>query len=254
MLYSDSMPTPLPYLHTILETARESGRSEREISRSATGQPAAISLIKTGRVPSVERVRRLCDALDLEFYIGPRRRRFPSKPWEEARQVREARAPRIEYVGETPIEGLGRPKPRSHEDRVLVGGRYSSGMQDRQIASPRLWHKEPAPLDEPAPLYLEIREVGIQGAETCMAFRHDWLVQHGINPVQSIILGVSGESMEPTVPDGASVLVDRSRQEFRSGSVFVVRTGGALLVKRADQDAAGRWLLVSDHVGWLDEP
>ena len=55
----------------ILEAARASGRSEREISRAATGQPSALSLIKTGRVPSAERTRSLCETLGLEFYIGP---------------------------------------------------------------------------------------------------------------------------------------------------------------------------------------
>ena len=75
VLYSDSMVAPLPCLNTILDTARESGRSEREISRTATGQPSALSLIKTGRIPSVGRVRLLCTALDLEFYIGPPRER-----------------------------------------------------------------------------------------------------------------------------------------------------------------------------------
>ena len=146
------------------------------------------------------------------------------------------------------------------EDRVLVdgklrvGGKFGLGEQDHHIARPHSRYKEPPPPLESAPLFLEIREVGIQGAETSMYFRHDWLIQHGINPARSIVLGVSGESMEPTVPDGASVLVDRYRQELRSGSVFVVRTGGALVVKRAGQDADGRWLLVSDHVGWPDEP
>ena len=31
-------------------------------------------MIKTGRVPSVKRVKALCDELGLEFYIGPPRR------------------------------------------------------------------------------------------------------------------------------------------------------------------------------------
>ena len=60
-------------MRTILDAARESRQSEREISLEATGKHAAISSLKTGRIPSVERVRRLCEVLGLEFYVGPPR-------------------------------------------------------------------------------------------------------------------------------------------------------------------------------------
>ena len=60
-------------MRTILDAAQESGRSEREISLEATGKHATISSLKTGRIPSVERVRRLCEVLGLEFYVGPPR-------------------------------------------------------------------------------------------------------------------------------------------------------------------------------------
>ena len=39
----------------------------------AVGTPELIRDMRRGRVPSVERVRALCEVLDLEFYIGPRR-------------------------------------------------------------------------------------------------------------------------------------------------------------------------------------
>ena len=71
VLYFDSMNAS--YVDTILEAVRESGRSEREVSRSATGQPTAIAMMKTGRAPSAERVRQFCAALGLEFYVGPAR-------------------------------------------------------------------------------------------------------------------------------------------------------------------------------------
>lgn len=242
MLYSDSMPAPLSYLDTILEAARESGRSEREISRIATGQAAAISLLKTGRTPSVERVRRLCDALDLEFYIGPRRPQFAPVPHEEGqqiREVREARGPRAYLVDPPPVV----------EAKREIGPDLSTPGEPQLLDAERQ-----EDVNEPLTVFLPIREVGLHGAEGRLAFRHHWLAQHGINPLQSVVLGVSGESMEPTVPDGSSILVDRSRQARRNGGVYVVQTGGALVVKRAGQDADGKWLLVSDHLGWPDEP
>ncbi|MCY3567068.1 MAG: S24 family peptidase [Chloroflexi bacterium] len=41
---------------------------------------------------------------------------------------------------------------------------------------------------------------------------------------------VRGESMGPTLPDDCSTLFDRDRRE---GRVYVVRTDGGLIVKRA---------------------
>ena len=74
MLYSDSVAAlDLPYLNVILEAARKSSRSARDVSLAATGQPSTISMIKRCRVPSVERVRLLCEELGLEFYVGPPR-------------------------------------------------------------------------------------------------------------------------------------------------------------------------------------
>ena len=43
---------------------------------------------------------------------------------------------------------------------------------------------------------------------------------------------VVGESMEPTLPDGGSILVDRNRRRRRVGRIFVVRTG-----RRPDRQA-----------------
>ena len=237
MLYSDSMPISLPYLRTILDTARESGRSEREISRAATGQPAAISLIKTGRIPSVERVRRLCDALDLEFYIGPRRQRSTSVSREEVEQVRETRAPRIEFLGLPPFLGDLADKDASD----IEASAYITFMRIK------LLNNSGAELANPVTQYVEIQAIGTHGAESRVAFRRDWLTRHGINPNQSVVLGVNGDSMAPTVPDGSSVLVDCSHHTLRENGVFVVLNGGNLALKRVHEDADGRWVLTGDH-------
>lgn len=68
ILYFDSMD-----LSAIFAAVRADGRSERAISLAATGQATAIAMLKAGRKPSADRLRALCDALGLEFYIGPPR-------------------------------------------------------------------------------------------------------------------------------------------------------------------------------------
>ena len=84
-------------------------------------------------------------------------------------------------------------------------------------------------------------------------FRQEWLSAKGITADHCCIIGVMGESMEPTLPQGCSILVDRSRTRRYPGGIFVVRTADGLVVKRAEE-REGIWQLVSDHPAWAPIP
>lgn len=63
-------------LYTLFEGRRKAlGFSQAELCRRALETPStsAIQNIRRGASPSVETVKKLADALDLEFYVGPRR-------------------------------------------------------------------------------------------------------------------------------------------------------------------------------------
>ena len=87
-----------------------------------------------------------------------------------------------------------------------------------------------------------------------IAFRRAWLARHGLNPTQCVIIGVKGESMEPTLTDGGSILIDRNRRSRRVGHIYVVRTDDGLIVKRAGKSRAGNWQFVSDNPDKQDWP
>ena len=53
--------------------------------------------------------------------------------------------------------------------------------------------------------------------------------------------------MEPTLPDGSKILVDRSQRRRRQGRIYVVRTSEGLVVKRAEKNEGGSWILKSDN-------
>ena len=80
-------------------------------------------------------------------------------------------------------------------------------------------------------------------------FRQGWLKQHNINPNQADVIRVAGDSMEPTLPDGSSILVDRQRRSRRKGRIYVLQTEDGLMVKRAGREKAG-WQLLSDNPYW----
>ena len=85
-------------------------------------------------------------------------------------------------------------------------------------------------------------------------FRNDWLQSHSINPEQSNIIRVRGESMKPTLPDGCSILVDRERRDPHQGRIYVLRTEEGLVVKRLGLDEEGRWEIRSDSPDWRATP
>ena len=84
-------------------------------------------------------------------------------------------------------------------------------------------------------------------------FHRDWLYRHSLEPAHCAIIHVRGESMEPTLPDGCSILVDRTRTRCQEGRIQVLRTDDGIVVKRLARGKDG-WLLISDHPAWSPRP
>ena len=117
------------------------------------------------------------------------------------------------------------------------------------------------PSDRSPVRLLEVASAAGVGAEVydetpvgLLWFRNDWLKRHSIDPEQSHIISVRGDSMEPTLPGGCSILVDRKRREPHEGRIYVMRTEEGLVVKRLGWDEKGRWELLSDSPDWRTTP
>ena len=87
-----------------------------------------------------------------------------------------------------------------------------------------------------------------------ITFTRSWLDRHGLYPQQCTIVGVKGESMAPTLPDGSAILVDRNRAQLKDGRIFVFETDEGMMVKRVGRDADGGWRLDSDNPAWGSVP
>ena len=57
-------------LQLIDEVLAERRWSARQASIEATGAPNLVMNMRRGKVPSIDRVRALCEVLGLEFYVG----------------------------------------------------------------------------------------------------------------------------------------------------------------------------------------
>ena len=89
-------------------------------------------------------------------------------------------------------------------------------------------------------------------------FRRDWLQKNGLDPDLCCSIIVTGESMEPTLPEGSTIVVNCSIKRQHNGRIYVIRTSDGLVVKRAGKSEDGGWLLISDHpahssVPWPDD-
>ncbi|MFY3300227.1 LexA family transcriptional regulator [Achromobacter xylosoxidans] len=65
-----------------------------------------------------------------------------------------------------------------------------------------------------------------------LSFRADFLRAAGASPEQTVSVSVKGDSMEPLIPDGATILVNRGATSIINGKIYAIRRDGELLVKR----------------------
>ncbi|ASP37869.1 transcriptional regulator [Bacterioplanes sanyensis] len=83
-----------------------------------------------------------------------------------------------------------------------------------------------------------------------LAFRHRWLQYRGLNAKNLVMVYARGDSMEPTIADNDTLMVDTSDTVPQDGQIFVIRNDGHLLVKRTQvAPGQGVWLL-SDNANY----
>lgn len=88
--------------------------------------------------------------------------------------------------------------------------------------------------------------VSSEEIEETLAFRRDWLRRIGANPAASGLITAKGDSMDPTIPSGALMLVDTSDVEPTDGCIYVIARDGTLVVKRVQRLRLGVQL-ISDN-------
>ncbi len=86
-----------------------------------------------------------------------------------------------------------------------------------------------------------------------IAFRASWLRKRGINPQAARALTVRGDSMEPTIRSGDVLLVDTSKDRVEDNGIYVVISGGYVLVKRVHPRRDGSLMLISDNQAYPSE-
>jgi phage repressor protein C with HTH and peptisase S24 domain len=91
------------------------------------------------------------------------------------------------------------------------------------------------------------RETAERGEKDFLPFKSDWIRRDlGSNPTDLILVDVQGDSMEPCLFSGDTILVDRSKKGLKENGLYVLRSGDDLFVKRIERQV-GRILVKSDN-------
>ena len=87
-------------------------------------------------------------------------------------------------------------------------------------------------------------EVGSE-IEGYYAFRKDWLAHKGaIN--QMVLMDIFGNSMEPEIKDGDTILIDESQRDILAGAIYAVGVDDTIMVKRVEKHP-NKLVLLSDN-------
>lgn len=78
-----------------------------------------------------------------------------------------------------------------------------------------------------------------------LKFRKDWLTREGLHASNLVAIRVAGDSMDSTLSEGDTVLIDRSRT--KPDGVFAIRIGDALRIKRLQKMTDGTLRVSSDN-------
>ncbi|MBO2611195.1 XRE family transcriptional regulator [Shewanella algae] len=86
-----------------------------------------------------------------------------------------------------------------------------------------------------------------------LAFRTKWLRFRGLQPENLRVVFAKGDSMEPTIHTGDSILVDITQTTLTDGSIFVLRLGDELYAKRLQKHIDGSVTIISDNKEYKEQ-
>ena len=210
----------------LLEIIDHSGTSDRRLSLAATGSADTVRNIRRGSSPRLNSLEALCRVLGLQLQTVPLNELAKplNAPPAEAERPEWSRRLR-EEIRQDLVEILD----RSASSRSVAG---TCQVETGDLAA------------SGGAIDLRATIVGH------VSFSRRWFDCHGLVPALCYVISVIGKSMEPTLPEGASLLVDRASTHRADGRIYLIRTPHGLVVKRVSKDQGGCWWLISDHSGW----
>ncbi len=79
------------------------------------------------------------------------------------------------------------------------------------------------------------------------AFRKSWLHRIATSIKKLVLMRVQGRSMDPTIQDGDTVMIDTGRQAVKEGLLYALRFDTTVMIKRLSFRPGGRIQVISDN-------
>ena len=258
----------------IIETGlKNSGLSAAEASRRAFGNPYFLyGILKKGQIPSIDKFEKLCHVLGISMRIGaPRGAEIQlssdlavfSRPIEARRDTLDTSAVQdklreaAKVIDELKAEAEAKAKAvKKYAPRATPTDALRSEVRDDALIEAGDISARPVMVMELAAAAGSGSVVLDETHRDPVYFRRAWLGKHALDPTQCRVIGVVGDSMDPTLPDGCRILVDFKRRRRLSDHIFVLRTADGVVVKRLARNGGTGWVLVSDNDSpdWPDTP
>lgn len=81
-----------------------------------------------------------------------------------------------------------------------------------------------------------------------LAFKRDWVAEElGVKARDLLLIEAQGDSMNPTIKDGALLLIHKAETRARNNAVYALSIDGDLVVKRVTKLTSGNLLISSDN-------
>lgn len=84
-----------------------------------------------------------------------------------------------------------------------------------------------------------------------MPFSNKWLKYMGLDPACLVIVAARGDSMQPTIKDGALLMLD-TRKTAPTDGIYVLRLDGGLIVKRLQINPLDKSVTIKSDNGTYD--
>lgn len=78
-------------------------------------------------------------------------------------------------------------------------------------------------------------------------FRKDWLSKTVTSSPNAILVGVTGNSMEPTIYNGDVVMIDTGRIHIYEGEMYALRMDNTVMIKRLSHRPGDKVMIMSDN-------
>ena len=234
------------YIDVLLEAIGTSRRSAREISIAAVGHASAVRNLRQRRDVRASTLEALCRELGLEFYIGPDR----AVSSEIAKALELPHDCSVQdVVTKINLQEKAGPSATIRSLVALVEQIASDLREHRQETSEELAEVRRATTEAQSQLLATMLE-----EETTLATQAS-AEELSESPEELIYFDAFGDSMDPTIAEGALVMLVCSQHEPINGAIFLIYSESRddVAIRRL-RKVGNEWQACSDNAKYPSKP